>query len=244
MGLTLERLLFDPADAAEGPKIGSYIVGASGDVATTSTVGGKKALDVSIADGVNVEVDLSHVDDSVKIGDGTDFLAVNADGSINAVVSATDLDIRDLQFATDSVDVSGSEVSLDAATLAALENITVSATDLDIRDLAFATDSVTAHQGGSWTVTAAAPNTTVLATAVSVTTSATLLPASALANRKKIEIQNNGDKSIFVGGSGVTTASGVEVAKGATYSQELGPSALIYAIVASGTCDVRVMEIS
>jgi hypothetical protein len=57
-------------------------------------------------------------------------------------VTATNLDIRDLAFATDSVDVSGSEVSLDAATLAALENITVSATDLDIRDLAFATDSV------------------------------------------------------------------------------------------------------
>lgn len=28
--------------------------------------------------------DLTHVSDSVKIGDGTDFLAVNADGSINA----------------------------------------------------------------------------------------------------------------------------------------------------------------
>ena len=49
-----------------------------------------------------------------------------------------------LDFATSSVDVSGSEVSLDAGTLAALENITVSATDLDIRDLVFATDKVDA----------------------------------------------------------------------------------------------------
>lgn len=30
-----------------------------------------------------LEVVISHTDDSVKIGDGTDFLAVNADGSIN-----------------------------------------------------------------------------------------------------------------------------------------------------------------
>jgi hypothetical protein len=86
--------------------------------------------------------DISHSQDSIKIGDGTDFLSINNDGSINVVVSATNLDIRDLVFATDKVDVSGSEVSLDAATLAALENITVSATNLDIRDLVFATDKV------------------------------------------------------------------------------------------------------
>lgn len=85
----------------------------------------------------------------VKVSDATvpgQQLKVEADGSINvnSVVSATDFDIRDLVFATDKVDVSGSEVSLDATTLAALENISavVSATDLDIRDLVFATDKV------------------------------------------------------------------------------------------------------
>lgn len=60
------------------------------------------------------------------------------------VVTATDLDIRNLVFATDKVDVSGSEVALDAATLAALETITVVATNLDIRDLTFAADKVDA----------------------------------------------------------------------------------------------------
>lgn len=39
-------------------------------------------------------------------------------------VTAVDFDIRDLVFATDKVDVSGSSVVLDAATLAALETIT------------------------------------------------------------------------------------------------------------------------
>lgn len=80
----------------------------------------------------------------VKITDGTDDLAINADGSINAVVSATNLDIRDLVFATDKVDASGSTVELGATSLAALENINavVSATDLDIRNLVFATDKV------------------------------------------------------------------------------------------------------
>jgi hypothetical protein len=100
-------------------------------------------------------------------------LKVESDGSINVndnggsiTVDATDLDIRDLVFATDKVDVSGStNVGLDAATLAALESITVQngagaaavniqdggnsitvdAVDLDIRDLDAATDSVAAH---------------------------------------------------------------------------------------------------
>jgi hypothetical protein len=85
-------------------------------------------------------------DVAVKVVDslGVNQLKVESDGSINtnSTITGTDLDIRNLVFATDKVDVSGSEVSLDSATLAALENITVSATDLDIRDLAFATDKV------------------------------------------------------------------------------------------------------
>lgn len=113
-------------------------------------------------------------DVSVKVVDGitpAQVLTVNADGSVNITdnsgsltVDATDLDIRDLSFATDTVDVTGSEVSLDSATLTALESITVQnaagasavniqdggnsitvdATDLDIRDLTFATDTVDA----------------------------------------------------------------------------------------------------
>jgi hypothetical protein len=91
----------------------------------------------------------------IIITDGVEDLEINADGSINvkqdklafatdsvdvsgsnvnAVVTAVDLDIRDLAFATDKVDVSGSNV-----------NAVVTATDLDIRDLDAATDSVQAN---------------------------------------------------------------------------------------------------
>lgn len=55
--------------------------------------------------------------------------AVSITGSVT--VTATDLDIRDLVFATDKVDVSGSAVTA-----------VVTATNLDIRDLVFATDKV------------------------------------------------------------------------------------------------------
>ena len=70
--------------------------------------------------------------DNIAISDGTDTLAINSDGSIN--VKATDLDIRNLTFATDKVDVSGSSVS-------------VSATDLDIRNLSATQDNVAISDG-------------------------------------------------------------------------------------------------
>lgn len=63
--------------------------------------------------------DLTHVSDSVKIGDGTDFLAIDGSGNIGVTdaggsltvdgtvtVTATDLDIRDLTLAQDSVKIS------------------------------------------------------------------------------------------------------------------------------------------
>lgn len=130
------------------------------------------SINVNVAEPVTVDAtdldirDLTHASDSIKIGDGTDFLAVNNDGSINAVVSATDLDIRNLVFATDKVDVSGSSVTVTATDLDIRDldfatdsvdvsgsSVTVSATDLDIRDLVFATDKVDVS-GSSVTVTA------------------------------------------------------------------------------------------
>ncbi len=73
-------------------------------------------------------------DDGTLIGHVSDALKVNFTNT-SLAVTATDLDIRDLAFATDSVDVSGSSVSITGS-------VAVTATDLDIRDLAFATDSV------------------------------------------------------------------------------------------------------
>lgn len=67
---------------------------------------------------------------AVNIQDGGNSITV--DGAVT--VSATDLDIRDLAFATDKVDVSGSSVD-------------VTATDLDIRDLTHVSDSVKVGDG-------------------------------------------------------------------------------------------------
>lgn len=67
------------------------------------------------------------VGSKVIVTDGVDDLEVNVDGSINVKQDK-------LAFATDTVDVSGSDVTA-----------TVTAVDLDIRDLVAATDSVQAN---------------------------------------------------------------------------------------------------
>jgi len=78
---------------------------------------------------------------------GVNKLAVSATGEISAVVSATDLDIRNLSSATDSVTVVATALDIRALTnvdVVTVEGaVTVSATDLDIRNLSSATDSMT-----------------------------------------------------------------------------------------------------
>lgn len=100
----------------------------------------------------------------VRLADGTvtsQLLAVNANGSLNveqasaaslnATVVATDLDIRDLTSASDSVEVlQATPANLKAEVsqpTAANLNATVVATDLDIRDLSAAQDSVKISDG-------------------------------------------------------------------------------------------------
>lgn len=128
-GLNLDRIVFD--SAITQPNIGAVLLDSDGDKLTSTLISGKQSLDVNIANAsvvvsaTDLDIrDLSHTQDSVKVGDGTDFLAINtdgsigvrlsdgtdslninADGSINAVVSATDLDIRDLSHTQDSVKV-------------------------------------------------------------------------------------------------------------------------------------------
>jgi hypothetical protein len=111
-----------------------------------------------------------NVNANIQVGDadvanGNPVPVSDAGGSLT--VDAVDLDIRDLVFATDKVDVSDSVVALDAATLAALESITVQngaggaavniqdggnsitvdAVDLDVRDLTHVSDSVKIGDG-------------------------------------------------------------------------------------------------
>ena len=81
----------------------------NGNVISVDDAGGSLTVDgsVSITGSVtviatNLDIrDLSHTQDSVKVGDGTDLLAVNADGSINVVLSgSTGTDVHDHKTAS------------------------------------------------------------------------------------------------------------------------------------------------
>lgn len=141
-----KRLVFDTTTAqsiADSDSVGAYVrAGSDGDLIASQTINSEEWLNVasvmfdetgsaisdlnplavSVKDGVNVEVDLSHLDDSVRLGDGTDF------------------------FTSTTV---GADIGLDVNLINA--SIAVTATDLDIRDLT-QTDEITAFQGGTWTI--------------------------------------------------------------------------------------------
>jgi len=92
--------------------------------------------------------------------------------------------------------------------------------------------------------TTATSNTAVAQTAVTVSTSAVKLPTTPLANRRAIYIVNLGGVTIFLGGSGVTTANGYPVAANGGISIAVGAGIDVYAIAASGSNDVRFLEVS
>lgn len=303
MAVSKERLVFDPANASEGDKLGAYLYGADGTLITHTTVSGKEALDVNVANDISVDIDaatdsieswthdgtgnaitstagaldvnftntsiavtatdldirdLTHVSDSVKVGDGTDFLAVNADGSINITDNGGSLTVDGTVAATQSGAWTVAATQSGTWTIDSITNaVTVTATDLDIRDLTHVSDSVKVGDGtdflavnadGSINVVnnsdPALANTGLANAAASVGTSAAVIPASNLSNRKYLFVQNLGNRSIYLGGSGVTTANGFRLSSGAVMDARIGAAVSLYAITDSGTQDVRLLELA
>ncbi len=86
----------------------------------------------------------------------------------------------------------------------------------------------------------ASGGTTLDAAAVTVGTSAVVLAASD-ATRQSVTIQNKGAASIFVGPSGVTTSTGIELVAAVGTITLDKQTAAIYAISGSAGNDVRVL---
>jgi hypothetical protein len=87
-------------------------------------------------------------------------------------------------------------------------------------------------------------NSAIKSTAVTVTTSATQIPATALTSRKSVSIYNNSSETVYLGDSGVTVAQGSPLKQDASIEIDLGPDLVVYGIVNSGTADVRIAELS
>ena len=83
-------------------------------------------------------------------------------------------------------------------------------------------------------------------TVVSVTTSATALPTTALAGRKSLIIKNLSAGVVYLGLSTVTAdttaTGGFQMAQNDIIAIDLGENTILYGIVASSTSNVSVLE--
>lgn len=83
--------------------------------------------------------------------------------------------------------------------------------------------------------------TTVTTTAVSCGTTATLAPTTVASNRYTATFYNASTVTIYLGGSGVTTANGLPLLPGASFTDNI-ENAVYYCRVTSGTGELRVLE--
>ena len=253
----MKQLVFDTTDVdsiKDSDSVGAFLRSSDGTLIDHTNVGGKNAIDVNIAGGAVLEVALDHTNDSVALGDGTNLYTSTTVGAdigldVNLIntsieVTATDLDIRDLSSATDSVAAvqSGTWV-IDSIT----NPVTVTATDLDIRDLSFASDSVDVS-GSSVTVNDAALANTAVAHAsndLAVADTAEDVVASPLVDRKYLLIYNNNNKNVYIGASGVTAATGFPLSPSSTVILRAGSAVDLEFVGSTGvTPNIRTLELA
>lgn len=82
---------------------------------------------------------------------------------------------------------------------------------------------------------------------ISVTTAATRLgfgPPFGADTACSVAARNRGAVAVFVGGSNVTTANGVQVDPGETFTIELGADEALYGVVSAGTATCHVVQAS
>jgi hypothetical protein len=236
MGLNKDKLVYDSSDVANSDSVAAFLRTGAGAL-TSTNVGGKEALDVNMVNEIDIR-DLAYTQDSVTSHQGGSW-TVAATQSGSWTVAAT-------QSGTWTVEQGGTWT------------VTATATDLDIRDLVAASDSVSAYtkdgSGNAINSTSNALNTYITNSAlnvkdaaeaisharVQVTTTSGLLIA-ALSNRRRMVVQNLGNKPVYVGASGVTSSGatqGIKINVGASFEFPLGAGAALHAVSESGTQDV------
>lgn len=233
-------------------------IAADGSIAITDN-GGSLTVDA-----VDLDIrDITHVSDSIKVGDGTDFLAIAADGSIavtdngaSLTVDAVNLDIRDLTNLTDHVGVGDETNLVDMQQMDSAFGVTSWGfpifgvrRDADTSPISNDGDAhpFVFNSLGELKVSSNlddVSNTSVVVTKVTVDTTVggVQLIASALSNRREITIQNLGSQDIYIKNGTGTTINDLLIPAKSSATYNWGPAIDIYAITGSGTSDVRVAE--
>lgn len=225
--LTKHQLGFDSGDLANSDQVGANLLAGGTALTATGTSLDVNLTNISIAvTGSDFDIrDLTHASDSVKIGDGTDFLAINGDGSINVSISSV---------ADDAVD-SGNPIKVGSRAVSTLGTVSNANDRADLVSDLYRRIYVNNQ-----------PNIAGNLLNPTVSNTASQADATPLAGRKRILIQNLSDKNIYVGTSNaVTTSTGIEIPKKGDLEMEWGENIEIWLISPTGiTSDVRVLELA
>jgi hypothetical protein len=238
-----DLLVFDVNNTDDDrDNVGAFLRSSDGTLITHTSVGGKEALDVRVAEGIDVEVDLDHTDDSVRLGDGTTLTTVTSNGGKDGLdvfiinddiaVTATDLDIRDLDAAQDSVQSN----LYDGAGTALTSTLEGSKQSFDV----FVANDISVND-------AALANTAIANAATTLTTADTAqdVVASPLTDRKYLWIYNNDNRRIFIGSSGVSTTDGFPLSAKNVLMLRAGAAVDVEFVGSSGdTPEIRTLELS
>ena len=158
-------------------------------------------------------------------------------GTIDTNIGTINTNISDLTKAEDSAHVSGDKGVMSLAVRN--DAGTALAADQDYIPL---TTNASGELRVAASVTLAAPDTAITAQAFTVgTTEVDVSPGGA--GRDEIIIQNLGPQPIYIGPTGVTTSTGLQIGKRSNVTLGLGPSVDVFAISGTAGNDVRVMEI-
>lgn len=280
-----DKLVFDPSVADDTDNVGAYLRSSDGTLLTHTDVSGKKALDVNVANEVDIRA-LAFATDSVDVSGSSVSIAGDVNvtqGTDPWVVSATDLDIRNLSAAQDNVAIIGISDGTNSLAINPDGSLNVNADisvvngsdkaedsahtsgDIGTYVLAVREDTLgvttsasgdygsfkTNDKGALWVKHDGAISTTVnghtswLVTQNTVNTTAELVVAADLTNRKKILIQNVSTKIVYLGHSAsVTDANGMRLAANGSVELEIAAGVAIYAIANAAGADLRIAELA
>lgn len=273
MGVT-NRLIYDPTDAdsiAASSKVGSYVLsGDDGSPIGYETLNAVDWLRTSgpIIDSSGNEVAVTSNALDVNIASGSISFAYDYDEDTahttgDSGVFTLSVRVDDLTAVPASV-LADTEGDYQAFITDANGAMYVAGNQFDIDDLNATDDAVQAwaHDGTGTAITSTGgaldvnilsgdvdddlAATAIANTATAVSTTAVNIVTSALADRKWLYLANEGNKSLYFGETGVTTANGFPLHPGMQLETRIGAAVTPQIIGGSGASseDLRVMELS
>lgn len=236
--ISKDQLVGDPAVALPGDSVVALLRDAAGNAVVVAS-GALQTRDqaTKVGNTASVVTDNAQAILAVRNDAGTTIatatgnyapLQVDATGALRISGSLS----LSSQYAEDTPHVSA---NLGLFTLGVRQDVPASATSADGDYAAVTTDSV----NRVWVNDAANTAFSAAASTVGVAAAALYTPIPAL---RKVLLQNTGAQPVFIGPTGVTTASGVRIPSGGSVELVVGPNIAMFAISGTAGQSVRVMQ--